>query len=93
MNELLVNGMAERGVRDSFWIVIGRAKREDWEVNVLNASWRSLLAGMNQYWLRYSRELICWREVPVIPDCILVGGLLRFERRRVTGFCSVVPWQ
>lgn len=49
MNELLVNGMAERGVRDSFWIVIGRAKRDDWEVNSLKASWRSLFAEMSQY--------------------------------------------
>lgn len=35
-----------RGVRDSFVIVIGRAKRVESEVKVLKAEWSSVFAGM-----------------------------------------------
>lgn len=42
--ELFVNFRAGRGVRDSEVIVIGRAKREESEVKVLKAVWRSLFA-------------------------------------------------
>lgn len=39
-----MKGRAERGVRDSEVMVIGRAKRVEFEVKVLKAVWRSLFA-------------------------------------------------
>lgn len=45
VKELEVKGSGLRGVRDSFVIVIGRAKRDESEVKVLKAVCRSLFAG------------------------------------------------
>lgn len=40
-----VNGIGGRGLNDSLSIVMGRAKKDESDVNVLKASWRSLDAG------------------------------------------------
>lgn len=45
--EFDVKGILERGVRDSLFIVMGRAKRDESEVKLLKASWRSVFAKGN----------------------------------------------
>lgn len=78
--ELLVNFKAGRGVRDSEVIVMGRAKRDESEVKVLKAVCRSLFAvRLDQYlfyWRDESSSRVGRRIVPVIPDCILLVGVL-----------------